>query len=111
MRKTLSKLNEFRGKFTGTFVRCGTKPGWKGNIDTTILLKDIKDMNGNIVSSHLWFNCTKGFMALGELNEGEMIEFFARVKPYVKGYVNNREFTDEREIDYKLSHPTKVRRV
>ena len=30
-------------------------------------------------------------------------------KVYVKGYVNNREYIDEREIDYKLSHPTKVK--
>jgi hypothetical protein len=31
---------------------------------------------------------TKGFDALGELKQGDRIEFHARVKEYVKGYVD-----------------------
>jgi hypothetical protein len=63
------------------------------------------------VADHLWFNYTKGFQALGILVEGDVIEFYARVREYTKGYVNYREMIDEREIDYKLSYPTKFRKV
>jgi len=46
----------------------------------------------------------------GELKQGDKVEFHARVKEYVKGYVNYRDDIDESEIDYKLSHPTKIRK-
>ena len=63
MRKALKKIEGIRSTFTGTFVRFGTKNGYKG-IEHTVLLKDIKDSNGCIVTDHLWFNLTKGFKAL-----------------------------------------------
>jgi hypothetical protein len=76
------------------------------------LLKDVKDAaTGVIMTDHLWFNLTKGFAALGPLEPGAIVEFDARVKPYQKGCVNWRQGIDERMIDYKLSHPTKIRRV
>jgi hypothetical protein len=108
MRKALKHLNGERRRFSGTFVRCGQKPGWKGSTLTTILLKDIKDANGNIVSDHLWFNLTKEFGSL-VLNDGVIIYFDARVKPYYKGYQGYREDVDRPvELDFKLSHPTRV---
>ena len=106
-REFLEAMDEFRGKFTGIFERYGTKPGYY-KPDVTILIKDITDSTGNIVADHLWFNYTKGFKNVGELNTNDVIEFVARVTPYVKGYVNNKECIDDREIDYRLSHPTKI---
>lgn len=111
MRKALKQLNGERRRFSGTFVRCGQKPGWKGKTLTTILLKDIKDANGKIVSDHLWFNLTKEFESL-VLKEGMQIAFDARVREYWKGYQGYREDVDKPvEIDFKLSHPTKVQVV
>ena len=110
MRKALKQLNGERRRFSGTFVRTGQKPGWKGSALTTILLKDIKDANGRIVSDHLWFNLTKEFDLA--LKEGDVISFDARVKLYYKGYRGYREDVDKPvEMDFKLSHPTKVVRV
>ncbi len=41
------------------------------------------------------------------MTEGIVIAFYARVKPYTKGYVNHRQGVDDRQTDYRLSHPTK----
>ena len=106
MRRQLQKINDVRASFSGTYVRSGIKKGWKGRLEATVLLKDVKDMNGKIVTDHLWFNMTMGFASL-TLKEGDIVQFDARVKPYQKF---DREY-GIREIDYKLSHPTKVRKM
>lgn len=109
MRKGLEEINEQRTLFFAVFERYGIKSGWKGYPEKTILLKNVS--NGTrIVTDHIWFTMTKGFDALGELKQGDKIEFHARVKEYVKGYVNYRNDIDESEIDYKLSHPTKIKK-
>jgi len=112
MRKALKQLNGERGRFQGVFVRLGTKNGWKGRTLTTVLLKDIKDANGKLVSDHLWFNLTKEFDNL-TLKENTRIAFDARVKCYYKGYQGYREDVYDKpvELDFKLSHPTKVQVV
>ncbi|GAG80290.1 unnamed protein product, partial [marine sediment metagenome] len=79
---------------------------YKGLPKETILLADVQTIQGQHVTDHLWFNNTKGFKALGTLYPGDIVAFDARVRPYVKGYVGRDE--DKREIDYKLSHPTKL---
>lgn len=108
MRKELKKIDDVRDTFTATFVRFGTKNGWNGNVEKTILLKDIKDKMGKIVAGHLWFNYTKGFYML-ILNEGDVVKFNARVKEYTKGYFGHRDDVYKPiEYDYKLSHPTKI---
>lgn len=109
-RTELEKINNARIKFVAVFERYGIKTGWKGRTETTILLKNVSD-GSNIMTEHIWFTMTKGFNDLGELKCGDIIQFDARVKEYIKGYVNNREFIDERVIDYKLSHPTKIKKV
>lgn len=111
MRTELKKMDERRLLFTGKFERFGQKTNWNGFIEKTVLLQDVINSSGRIVADHIWFNYTKGFQSLGELNPGDLIEFEARVKQYIKGYVNHREYIDERTVDYKLSHPTKFRKV
>lgn len=110
MRSELKKVNGKRLKFSGLFERYGSKKNWHGYPETTVLLMQIRNELGEIVSDHLWFNLTKGFEALGSLNTGDKIIFEARSKPYTKGYVNYREGIDNREVDYRLSHPTKFQK-
>lgn len=105
MRSELKKINDERATFTGTFERRGTKKGWKGNIESTVLFLDIKDADGRIVTDHLWMNQTKGLTKIGMLNKGDVIQFDARVKPYTKG---ERGYEQR---DYKLSHPTKFSKL
>lgn len=109
MRKELAKLEEIRTVFTGTFARFSSKSGYKGPVPT-VLLQNIRDSENKLMTDHLWFNLTKGFDAL-DLQGGERIKFHARVKEYVKGYMGRDEeksFEAPIEIDYKLSHPTKI---
>ena len=108
MRKELKKINEVRATFTATFERMGTKSSF-GHPKPTLLFKDVRDSNGKIVSNHLWFNYTMGFMRLG-LQAGDVVQFDARVKAYEKGYRGRREdvWDSPIETDYKLSHPTQL---
>ncbi|MGC3946508.1 MAG: hypothetical protein QM762_18620 [Chryseolinea sp.] len=111
MRTGLKKIEQERKKFQAVYQREGKKINWKGYSETTILLKDIKDETGKIVTDHLWFTMTKGFEALGTLTAGDVIEFEARVTDYRKGYVNRRINVNQRSVDYKLSRPTKMKVV
>ena len=109
MRQELADIKDIRGIFTGTFVRFGVKNGYKGPVPT-VLLKNVCDESGREVTDHLWFNLTKGFIAL-HLCGGETIEFRARSKEYIKGYKGRnweRAMDAPLEADYKLSHPSKV---
>lgn len=111
MRKELEKIEEVRGTFTGVFVRKGTKNGYMC-IEETILLKDVKNSEGKLMTDHLWFNYTKGFQKLGTLKEGDVIQFDARCKSYLKGYKGYRmDVYKPLEWDYKLSHPTKLKKL
>lgn len=109
MRKKLSKINGERTKFFGKFERIGSKSGWKGK-EKTVLIKDISDQYGTSVADHIWFNYTKGFQNI-YLNNGDLLEFEARVKEYEKGYKGSRLDVDAPvSRDYKLSHPSKIRK-
>ena len=106
MRKELKKREDFRGRFSGVFVRYGTRKNWHGFPEKTLLLRNVRQ-GDEVVADHIWFAETKQF-AMHTFEEDDLVEFDARVKPYEKGYVNNREWIDGRETDYRLSHPTKV---
>lgn len=110
MREKLREIGcEERHRFTATFSRFGTKNGFKGLVETVLLI-DVKDANGNIVTNHLWFNKTKGFASLS-LNEGDVVEFTARVDEYTKGYFGRREDVYKPiEKDYRLTYPTNIKR-
>lgn len=98
-----------REKFSATFRRFGTKLGYNGGVETTVLLVEIKDSQGNLVAGHLWFNYTKGFQNLS-LKEGDIVQFEARVSDYLKGYISD-ECVDERTVDYRLSYPTRLKKI
>ena len=107
MRKNLQKIGKkSRHRFQGTFSRYGSKSGYYGP-EKTILLTNITE-EGTPVCDHLWFNATKGFQAC-DPQEGDILEFDARVAEYTKGYFGHRDdvYVPVQE-DYKLSRPTKV---
>lgn len=112
MREQLARLEDLRARFTGTLKRYGTKIGWQGRVEDTILLVDVKDHHGVVVADHLWFNLTQGFEEL-ELKPGDVVKFDARMRSYLKGYKGNREDEDlpPVERDYRLSNPTKFEKI
>lgn len=100
MREALAKLNGQRCAWTATFVRYGSKPGFDGRPPVpTILLRDVKDVLGHVVTDHLWFTETVEMKAC-PLETSVEVAFVARVSPYEKG---------SGETDYRLSHPTSFR--
>lgn len=111
MRKDLKKIEEVRCTFMGVFAQVGTKISF-GHTKQTLLLTEVKDAHGKIVTDHLWFNFTKGFAALG-LAPGDIVRFDARVKRYTKGYRGYQDdvYDSPIETDYKLSHPTRLEKV
>jgi hypothetical protein len=111
MRKELAAQAGVRKKFRAVFSRIGKKTNFKGYSEDTILLKDVCEADtNNLVTDHLWFRYTQSFEKI-VLTEGTMLEFEARVKEYSKGYINKALGKKKRSADYKLSHPTKIRKV
>jgi hypothetical protein len=111
MRKVLASQAGERKRFRAVFSRLGKKTNYKGYREDTILLNDVHEAESlQIVSDHVWFSYTKAFEKI-KLAEGCVIEFDARVKEYTKGYVNKRYNLSKRTIDFKLSHPTKIKLV
>jgi hypothetical protein len=92
----LAENLEQRDTYTATY-QGRTKPGKQPKF--MLLFIDVKDKNGKIVTNHLWFNQTQGFLLL-RLIPGDYVQFEARVKTYQRK--NNT-------IDYRLSYPTKVK--
>ena len=111
MRKELAKEEGERKRFKAVFIRIGRKTNYKGYSEETILLKNITEADtGKVMTDHVWFSYTKGFQD-ASLSEGCTVEFEARIKQYTKGYVNKRYGIDSKSLDYKLSHPTKIKLV
>lgn len=114
MREQLKEINNLRGRFRGTVAKFGTKPAYKGAPIKTVLLRDVKDSNDRVVTDHLWFVVGVQFESL-KLVPGDEIQFDARVTNYRKGYRGRRDDDyDDRpppSVDYRLSRPTKVRKV
>lgn len=111
MRTALKMIgSEERHVFYGTFERYGIKNGYKDPLKT-VLLVDIKDKNRKIITTHLWFNLTKGFEKL-EMKRGDLVTFKGRIKPYIKGYMGKRDDVFAPiEMDYLIEYPTQVKIV
>lgn len=104
-RKALKKHMGKRIAVTATVERFGTKRGYRGT-EPTILLKDVRDANGNTLTEHLWFAKGKRWDAA---RPGCKVTFSARADLYVKGYQGRRwDVERTQEIDYRLVFPTKV---
>jgi hypothetical protein len=107
----LKALEGIRTTFRGTIAQFGMKPGYTGRDLPTLMLKDVMDSAGNIITDHLWFMVGKRLAAL-DLQIGDVISFQARVTAYEKGYKGYRDDVYKPiEIDYRLSNPTKITRI
>lgn len=103
------RLYHYAGKratFTATFVRYGTH---KSNGSQTVLLIEIRDQRGELVSDHVWINDASPFMDVGA-QDGDQVRFKAFVRVYVNGYAET-DFHLPINKSYKLENPTHVRIV
>lgn len=87
MRKKLKQLgSQKRHTFIGRFERVGYKKSYRYYQPTLLLTQVALSETGELITDHLWLNYTKGFLALGELLTGDLLQFDGRVASYVKGY-------------------------
>lgn len=107
MRKELKKMNNLRRVFTATVERFGRRNVNRLNKEViwTIVLKNITDKNGKLITDHVWFNLSKEFDRLN-LREGDRIEFSARVVEYYK-----RNYQAKPEKDFKLEKLVGVKKI
>jgi len=111
MRNELKKANRKRLTFSAIVDRFGNKRNWHGFPEKTILLKDVRFADTKqLATDHIWFTLGKTIEAM-ELKEGDEILFDARIGNYIKGYVNYRDYTDDRVLDYNLNRPTKFKKL
>jgi hypothetical protein len=111
MRKELKSIDGKRIRFRAVVERFGKKTNYHGYPESTILFKNVtRTDTSKQVTDHIWFTVGKTIEVL-ELQPGDIVEFDARVGDYVKGYVNNREYIDDRTLDYKLNRPTRFERI
>jgi hypothetical protein len=111
MRKLMQAREGERGAFSGKVERFGTKTAYRGPDIPTVLLVDVRDASGALMTDHLWMTAGKQIAALS-LTEGDTVEFEARITSYEKGYFGYREDVyKSAETDYRLSNPTKVRKI
>jgi hypothetical protein len=112
MREELKKLNGQRTVFRGTFQRYGIRPVVLPPVKT-FCLADIQNVEGIVLADHLWLNWRQTFSTLGELQEGQVVEFVATVTEYEKRrYRGNRKqvpHSGNGGTDYRLSYPANVR--
>lgn len=98
MREKLKEINGTRARFRGRFEKFGQRSSY-GYVKRMALLVNVTDERGREMTDHLWLNLCKQVERL-DLKPGDIVEFDARVRPYTKGYYDNRQ------RDYRLSHPT-----
>lgn len=109
MRKDLRKLNGKRLAFTATVERFGKRSGYKGELDTILLVGVKLEGENNVITDHLWFTRGKSW---DECKEGSVVRFEARISSYVKGYKGHdfmRQLENPQTKDYRLERPTKVK--
>ena len=97
-RTELAENLDQRGTYTATY-QGRSKPGKRPAV--MLLFIDVSDSTGKIITNHLWFNQTQGFLAL-QLIPGDRVQFEARVKTYQRR---------NGSTDYHLNYPTKVKLI
>ena len=111
MRRALKSLEGVRTAFHGTVAQFGMKSGYSGRYLPTLMLKDVMDSAGNLVTDHLWFLVGKQLAAL-HLQMGDGISFQARDTAYEKDDKDYREDVYKPiEIDSLPSNPTIITKI
>jgi hypothetical protein len=110
MRTTLKNKKGKRLKFTGIFSKLGWKATPNGEGAKTILLKDVRMENGELVDNHIWVAYTRAFLHLGILRSGDVIEFYASIVKYEKSQLTYKVGKGWRPmVDYELKNLNRLK--
>lgn len=111
MRKQLNYFLNKKVNAQGTIERYGTKTNFKGGDTITILLRDITltdENEKNITIDHAWMKVGKTF-ARTNPTVNSLVSLNCHVKEYIKGYVNRREYIDERSVDVGVQRASQIK--
>jgi hypothetical protein len=108
MRTELGKFDGQRKRFRARVEEFGT--GHSSSRKETILLVEVRctDDLDAVVADHIWLKKSASFRGV---SIGDVIEFYAEVEQYEKGYTNFRQGINETTVDYRLSKPSNVQVV
>ena len=97
--------------FEGSFVRFGAyekRQHAKGHLGKritcpTMLLKNVRLKDGQVVTDHAWLNVPHNQMY--HFQKGNTVYFTAYIEPYIKGCWRNHNGPDKKlELDYKFDY-------
>jgi len=109
----LQPMEGQKSRFIATFEKYGTFRS-RGIVGRSILLRDLKTVKGRLLADHIWINYTAAFDALGEFLRGDVVQFTAIVRPYLKGYFGQRiedRLARKTGLDYRLTFPRNVEKI
>lgn len=114
MRELLKGNLNKRMELSGVFDKYGVRKSYlrgksKPDRIPTVLLKDIKDAEGNEIANHMWIQEAMLFKHLKPI-KGDTFYFSAKIGTYIKGYKGERVKEEKRiAIDYRLKHFKNIR--
>lgn len=107
MRNELRAYEGQRMVFTGVVCRIGSRRPFRGSRKklSTILLRDVKNEEGEIITDHIWLDLTPPFVVVHP-RYGDIIKFTGVVESYVRGISSIHNFynTGKMSLDYTIHH-------
>jgi hypothetical protein len=104
VRDALQILAGARIEVQATVLRFGSRTGWTGARQRTVLLGQLTSADGVMLTDHMWLIVGRRLAAL-DLQPGDTLAFSGRVRPYQHRGTADRE----QRTDYALSHPSRCR--
>ena len=118
MRDGLKDLCGKKSTFTGVFCKIGHRNSFfvRGSKKkylkklNTVLIRDLKDEEGNIVADHIWLDLTPPWVRVHP-NFGDIVEFKGSVQNYVKGMCSSNRYYSRNiyELDYTIAGITDIK--
>lgn len=107
MRIELEKDAGERKVFYGTFNQFAIAKHRSNKTTRTLLLTDIKDIEGHPVTDHVWMLSSRNFDD-AKLKKGDQVKFQATIVNYIKNRVDK---AGTFSMDYTLEQPALIQKI
>lgn len=79
-----------------------------GYVSPILILNDVKDEKGKIISKIMKLKYGRGFVSLNELHKGDKVSFDGRKEKRYKCLPNKRGRRNQIKTEFKITYPTKL---
>lgn len=111
MRQELKNMCGEKHTFTGVVTRIGSRRPYNGSRKnlSTMLLREVRNSKGELVSDHLWLDLVPPFVAVHP-SYGAIIQFEGVVESYIRGFSSRKRHynTGKMSLDFTIKHIDKV---